>query len=206
MLRKKYDKNPLLCIAVLYLIYTVCFFLLDNWTRPSYTLIHSSIDDQIPFVKCGVIFYCSWFILLVVPIVKLWLKKDYTNLWNLVMPMFLVMFTSLAIYLFWPNQLNLRPETITGNDPCALLVRWLESVDSPTNVCPSIHVATTCTLTYALCSMTDSKKNRFLYILWAVLICVSTLLIKQHSIIDVISGFLFGILTSYFWNHSSFAA
>lgn len=71
-----------------------------------------------------------------------------------------------------------------------------------TNACPSIHVSSSVAIALVGWNSQLLKRKRGYQILlavWAVLICMSTLFIKQHSVVDVfwgtiISLALYGIL------------
>lgn len=87
----------------------------------------------------------------------------------------------------------LRPQSVPGTDIFANAVRALYSSDTPTNVCPSIHVfnSVTLMLAYYRCGCFDHSRRRWMRPAATVLclaICASTVLLKQHSVIDVVFG------------------
>ena len=59
------------------------------------------------------------------------------------------MTAALTCYMLLPTGLALRPPMVQGDGLCAQLVRWLYTTDTPTNVCPSIHVFNSVTLALA---------------------------------------------------------
>ena len=65
------------------------------------------------------------------------------------------------------------------------------SADTSTNVCPSIHVASTFAIFLAV-QRSRIWKHRKLVVgicsVLTVMICLSTLFLKQHSVIDVVCG------------------
>ena len=108
----------------------------------------------------------------------------------------------LVIYAIWPNGLDLRRE-ITTHNFCAEIVRFLRSVDPPYNVCPSIHVSSTVSVHRIICqscSFRDNKKMKWISrgVTWAI--CLSTMLIKQHSVIDVVFGWLLTEVMTVLYN------
>ena len=108
----------------------------------------------------------------------------------------------LVIYAIWPNGLDLRRE-ITTHNFCAEIVRFLRSVDPPYNVCPSIHVSSTVSVHRIICqsrSFRDNKKMKWISrgVTWAI--CLSTMLIKQHSVIDVVCGWLLTEVMTLLYN------
>ena len=98
----------------------------------------------------------------------------------------------LFVYLLAPNGLNLRQE-ITSQNFCAQIVRFLRRVDPPNNVCPSIHVSSTVAVHLTIChaaSVRNKKPIRTLSWIVTILICLSTMFIKQHSVFDVLTAFV----------------
>lgn len=204
-LKQRFLAQPLRFMAIAYGIYMICFFTLDNWDRSSYTLIYSSLDDLIPFNVHAVYLYIAWFPMMVVPILKFFHKKNWEDLWNFIGPMLMAMFCALIIYVFFPNGLNLRPQVIDGNCLAAQLTRLIEGADTPNNVCPSIHVATTLLMDYSLQTSRTFKNKGFLPRLLihalTIGICIAVLVLKQHSILDVLWGGVEALAVGLFWFH-----
>ena len=101
----------------------------------------------------------------------------------------LVMLLTGAAYLIWPGTME-RPE-VTGAGVFNALIRFVYSVDSPTNLCPSMHVI----FTYfcfrgALGSRHIPAWYKVFTGVWLVLVCCCVLLVKQHALIDVPAGIL----------------
>lgn len=200
-----YNKKPFRFLFVVYIIYLVSFFLIDKWPNRDYYIIHSKIDDIIPLYKPAILIYCSWFLMLVLPFIFLLKKKAYNDLWNIAVPMFSAMFISLIIYIFWPTALEIRPEYLSGNDVFTYLLKQIEAIDAPNNVCPSIHVSTSMIIDYqfskSINMQDDSKRlSRIGFRILNISICISTMLVKQHSIIDVLAGIIMAIVICFLYN------
>ncbi|MCQ2524351.1 MAG: phosphatase PAP2 family protein [Lachnospiraceae bacterium] len=182
-------------IAVYMVIYLVWFFVLESKIT-TYTLIHTSIDDKIPFCEFFVIPYFLWFgyVALTVVVALFTDEQEYRK--SLV---FLI--TGMTIFLIistlWPNGHNLRPLDIQGKNLCCRLVAGLYRTDTPTNLWPSIHVYNSigAHLCVSHCSATKDKKViRIGSFILCVSIIFSTMLIKQHSFFDVCTAFLMALL------------
>ncbi len=177
-------------LAGLYLfLFLADFFLLEHLDRGQVYVISCFLDDWIPFCEWFVIPYFLWYVWVPVFLV-LFLLKDREAYLNLCFTMFAGGTICLLIYAVWPNGLELRRE-ISADNFCADIVHFLRYVDSPDNVCPSIHVSSTVAVHLAICRshfLLENRKIRGLSLAVTVLICLSTMLIKQHSVVDVACG------------------
>ena len=68
------------------------------------------------------------------------------------------------------------------------MVGLIYSADTNTNVFPSMHVAGALGAAEAFFRTDGLKKYRAVSVITAVLICASTVFIKQHSLLDVFGG------------------
>ncbi|MDK2868760.1 MAG: hypothetical protein PWP38_3075 [Clostridiales bacterium] len=166
----------------------VWFKLLEFNLVPKY-MVHSFIDDLIPFSKVFIIPYILWFPYIAYGVLFTGRhnRSDYLKLL-----IFIGGGMSIAyiFYMFFPNAQELRP-TITANDPLSLLVRFIYWSDTPTNVFPSIHVINAVAVDVALHhseAFSQKKGGKWLSSLIMILICLSTMFVKQHSVLDVAGG------------------
>lgn len=189
---KLWVKSHKYSYSMLYLIfYLVVFFVLEKITVPKY-YIYSPIDDWIPFYAPAFLVYASWFIAFPGSLILFlfYCKEDYQKLSFMIFNGSTITF---LIYLLFPTYIDLRVpiETKVFFDQ---LIQWLWSVDSPCNVCPSLHVSVSVSILIVVFLSSKLKKEhpklRWFVMVWMVLICGSTLLIKQHSVIDVVCGIL----------------
>ena len=184
--------KPHLWYQLYWVIYLVWFFWLDNTiTQPKY-IIHAPLDDLIPFNEWFVIPYCSWFLLLVAVTALLW-WKDTASYDKLCLMMFSGMTFCLIVYMLLPNGLDLRPtvEEIGRSNPAMWVLQLLWKVDASVNVCPSIHCQSTACMAIAISESKLAEERpvlRPIALVWAALICLSTVFTKQHSVLDVVCG------------------
>lgn len=74
---------------------------------------------------------------------------------------------------------------------------FIYSVDSSTNVCPSIHVYNSVMMCVSLLKSRKIKQHTwlcFLIIVLAILICMSTVMIKQHAFMDIVWALVLAIV------------
>ncbi|NCB32397.1 MAG: hypothetical protein EOM64_00710 [Erysipelotrichia bacterium] len=199
-------KNPLLFSVYYFIFYLLFFFTLERQVTSPVWLVSSQLDALIPFSKYAVIPYCLWFPWIAITILgmmKWGSRKEYIRTCS---TMYLGMTLCLIFYCIVPNGLAIRPSSVEGTDLCALIVRWLYSFDSPMNVCPSLHVyVSVCMdLGWQNSSILKGPKYRWIKIMLRLLdisICAATVMLKQHSIIDVISGLILAVVMTLLMNH-----
>ncbi len=168
--------------------YIACFVgieLID--VGQTYHQVHFFLDDMIPFHEIFVIPYLTWHPLIAVTLIYL-LINETDNFRNL-MKFFIMTFTvTMVIYLVYPTFLELRPDHFERDNILVDIVRFVYTVDTPTNVCPSLHIIGSLGLLFA--SWDTRGKDSFIKKVFmaaaVVFICISTLVMKQHSVIDVL--------------------
>jgi len=176
-------------------VFLTGFFLVQMFGPQPRVILHCAVDDWIPFRSSFVLAYFLWYAW--VPVFLLYfMVRERAAYLRLCFVMFVGATFCLLVYVLLPNGLQLREE-ITGSGFCDQIVRFLRSVDPPRNVCPSIHVSSTVAIHLVLCrsqTFRDSRRMRLLSLAVTLLICVSTMFIKQHSLIDVVCGWALSVL------------
>ena len=190
---KKYGHAWLLSYAFIYLAW---FFHLEETTKPPYNIIHIALDDSIPFVEAFIIPYLLWFPYVAVTVAYFFFtsKNDYYRLCAF---LFTGMTISLLVCTLFPNGTNFRPHIAPDKNIFCLLVSKLWKADTCTNVFPSIHVYNSLGVHIAISHSERLRKHRFLVAgsgILMVLIMLSTIFLKQHSIIDGIGSLLMAMV------------
>ena len=178
-------------------LYTVFYLTAFHWLEVNITVpaiwVHCQLDDVIPFCKYAIVPYFAWFAWIPFTLFYLLRHGERSDFWRVCLCLFAGMTIALSCYVLLPTGLALRPYRVYGSDIFARLVRMLYAVDSSKNVCPSIHVLNTVTLMigYRRSRCFDEPGRRWMRpaanVLGAAII-LSTMLLKQHSCIDVVLG------------------
>ena len=195
-------KHALLFLFVF--VYVPWFIYLENHVTTDFFVIWSPLDDLIPFCEFFVLPYYAWYGYLVIGMLfiafwdgKTCLKAGFHVITGMVI--FLIIST------VWPNGLDLRPDTFARDNFCTDLVRLMYSIDTPTNVFPSLHVYNSISMHAAIASSPLLKRRpkiRHTSLIVMILIILSTVFIKQHSVIDVVMAIALGIIlyfVGYVW-------
>ena len=198
-MRSWFSRHPIWFMAFYLVFYLSVFHWLEANIAVPEVWVHCRLDDLIPFCKYAVIPYFAWFVWIPFTLFYLLWKAPRADFWRLCLPLFAGMTIALAVYVVVPNGLDLRPYRVYGSDFFARTVRWLYATDTATNVCPSIHVFNSVTLmmAYYRSRIFDEPRHRWMRPAAAVLcvsIIASTVLLKQHSCIDVVLGILLALV------------
>lgn len=184
--------NILLQIMLLYgIFYQIAFFWLER-RNVRVHLITSELDEEIPFCEYFIIPYFLWFIYIAITAVYfICVNKDYEESKRYVLSFCAGMTVFLLVSLIYPNGQNLRPQLGPGGSVFIEAVRLLYRIDTPTNILPSMHVYVTVANSIALCRQEPIRRRKCLVAgIWvlSISIILSTLFLKQHCVLDVVSA------------------
>ena len=182
--KKQRMKGVLLYLAA----YLTVFFLLERRHVVPY-ILHTSFDNLIPFCSAFIIPYISWYAYVAITVLFFTLFVDSESEFSRLATTFFIGNTLfLFISFVFPNGHLLRP-TLIGHDLLTELVRLLYSIDTSTNILPSMHVFNAVACCIAIHH--DETLRRKPYIvtcsnILTVLIVLSTMFLKQHTVLDVL--------------------
>lgn len=174
------------------LIYLGIFFLLEQNKTPVH-MIEFEPDNWIPFLEIFIIPYLLWFAYVAVAVVFFFLFCDVGEFYRLICYLFLGMTIFLIISAVFPNGIDLRPHTFPRDNIFTRMISGLYSTDTSTNVMPSIHVYNSICVHIAIAKSAFFQKRKWLInssCILMVLIVLSTMFIKQHSMLDVFGGII----------------
>lgn len=171
-------------------LYAVGFFMIGSYQPEHSWVSYSVLDDLIPFVPEFIFIYWSWFpLLLISGLYLLFVDADAFRrfMWSMIFGF------TVAIATFWlfPSVQELRPQNLDMNDFFERLCAGLYSVDDNFAVMPSGHVIGSFVALFALWDCKRFRRKPLVSIsitMFSLLICASTVLMKQHSILDVYGG------------------
>ena len=147
-------------------------------------VIHCFLDDLIPFCEYFVIPYVFWYFLIVGSLLY-FLLYNVESFKNLQKYFIITQVAAVIVYIVYPNCQNLRPEVFVNENIFTKMIGLLYAADTNTGVCPSLH----CAYSIGIASVWHKEKGipqwfKTFIIFLAVLICMSTAFIKQHSVVD----------------------
>ncbi len=170
--------------------YGAAFYALE-WVIPQrvYQPMYHPLDEQIPFVELFVIPYVFWYVYMVGSVAVPFFRDK--GAYRRVMGYYILVFTvSTLVFALYPTCQNFRPAAMPRDNALTRIMAVLYAADTSTNVCPSLHVsgAIGAALGFLDLQHFRSKKWKMVHITIAGLICLSTVFVRQHSVVDVFWG------------------
>jgi len=156
--------------------------------------VHMWLDDVIPFCEWFLIPYVFWYVLIVVSLgyFLLYHVDSFKRLQGYII---ITQVIAMAAYILYPTRQDLRPETFVNDNFLTRCVGVLYAFDTNTGVCPSLHVAYSLGLASVWTKEKDASLLWRIFVVFAVvLICLSTMFIKQHSAVDVFLAIPVGLV------------
>lgn len=175
-----------LLLLIYWPVYGLTFWLLERGLTLTYHPVEVAFDAKIPFCEFFVFPYYFWFVFL-------FGIHVYTGLYDIpafkkLMYFIMITYTvTTVIYLVYPTCQNLRPTEFARDNFCVDIVKALYNFDTNTNVCPSLHVIGSFAVLFTTwnCKKLRSFKFQAVLVPLTVLISISTVFLKQHSIVDI---------------------
>ena len=165
--------------------YFILYFLTENLIpAENCTPGHMWLDDVIPFCEWFLIPYVFWYVLIVISL-GYFLLYNVDSFKRLQTYIIITQVVAMAVYIIFPTRQDLRPEMFANENFLTQCVSFLYSFDTNTGVCPSLHVA----YSLGIASVWTKEKGisrgwKGFVVFAVVMICLSTMFIKQHSAVD----------------------
>ncbi|MBP3587659.1 MAG: phosphatase PAP2 family protein [Clostridia bacterium] len=179
--------------------YFILYFLTENLIPAERCYpVHCTLDDVIPFCEYFLIPYVFWYALIVISL-GYFLLYDVERFRQLQTFIIVTQVVAMACYILFPTRQDLRPAEFSRENLLTWGTGLLYQLDTNTGVCPSLHVAYSLGIASVWCKQkTTSVLWRGFVIFAVVLICLSTMFLKQHSAIDVLAAIPTALLAEWF--------
>lgn len=198
---KEYDHALLL---LYFPVYMIVFYLIESYMPNKIHIISCKLDQFIPFCEWFVIPYLLWFVYIIVTGAYFFFRekesfRKFMYYGMIGMTIFLV------VSILYPNGLEIRPMEFTRDNIFVELTKYIYRIDPPRNVLPSIHVFNSIAAYHCIMQSPSLKGKKFVKkgaLLLTILIISSTMLLKQHSVFDVMSALVLAVFANdLIFNH-----
>ena len=189
-IKELFDKYHHAWVFLYGFIYMPWVSWLEKHVTSNYFVIHSVFDDYIPFIEIFIIPYLLWFVY-VSGTVLYFFFTDKQGFYRICTLLITGMTLFLIICTIFPNGLNLRPSTFARDNIFVDLVRFIYRADTSTNVLPSLHVYNSIGCYIAIRNSQKLRQYKWVQngsLVLTVSIVLSTMFLKQHSVVDVIAA------------------
>lgn len=168
-------------------VYGLLFMFVERYYAVDYYYpMYCPLDDRIPFCEVFVLPYMFWFAFLV-GMHLYTLLYDIESFYRLMKFIMITYTVTIVIYFLFPTCQELRPMEFPRDNFLTRFMSGFYQFDTNTNVCPSIHVIGSLAVLSAAWNTRGLRTAgwRTAFAVTAVLICLSTVFLKQHSVLDV---------------------
>jgi len=185
------QKNSLFLLCY-WPLYGAVFFWMERGFHPArFHVMHCPLDDLIPFCEWFLLPYLFWFVYLVgIHIYTFFCDRSaFQNLMRFIILSYTV---GLLIFLLYPNCQLMRPAVFPRDNLLTQFMSVFYRFDTHTNVFPSLHVVGSMAVWYAArdSRLFEHRAWRIFFHLSTLLISISTVFLKQHSVLDLAGGML----------------
>lgn len=167
-------------------LFGLLYGLLNHNENGAYSLM-TDLDRGMPFIKAFVVPYLFWYLYLLLGLLYL-SKVNRRGFYLTILIYDLGLIASSSIYFLFQTHVP-RP-ILVGDDWLTHMISFVYQMDQPYNCFPSTHVFTTYLL---MKSIHEHSRNSILKLavhIVGISIILSTVLIKQHVILDIIGAIL----------------
>jgi membrane-associated phospholipid phosphatase len=172
--------------------YFAAGYLAVNWIsqfRSYYIDVSLPWDYVIPFVP---VFIFGYTLVYLSVILVYFTIKDMQEFRRAVFAYLLVTTVHYIFFLLLPVKLDFRADLSAAGGFWIDATRFYYMIDKPYNCFPSLHVAYS-TLA-VICTWQNHRIMRIVFLAMAIIVAVSVVFVKQHYILDVVTGAISGAL------------
>lgn len=179
--------------------YFTLYFLTENLIpAENCHVIHSTLDDMIPFNEFFVIFYVGWYVLIVISLgyFLLYSVQSFRNLQTYII---ITQILAMAVYILYPSRQDLRPDVFPRENILTGLMSLIYSFDTNTGVLPSLHVAYSMGIASTwLREKSASPLVKTIITVFSLMVCISVAFVKQHSVLDIFAAIPVCLVAEWF--------
>lgn len=190
-----------------WVVYLALYFITENLIPANRLhVIHCALDDMIPFSEGFLVFYCWWYVLLVLSLLYFFLYdiESFRKLQTFIM---ITQAAAMIIYIIYPSIQTGRPAVMPRDNFLCDLMAFIYAFDTPTGVCPSLHVAYSLGIASVWCRYRKAPDAwKAFVVVSVILISISVVFVKQHSVIDIAAAIPVGMLAEYLLYGKEFRA
>ncbi len=181
-----------------WIVYFILYMLTEKLIPESAChVVHCALDDMIPFNEYFLIFYCAWYFWIILTLLY-FLAYDIDGFKRLQTFFIIVQAAAMVVYILYPTIQLGRPESFARDNIFTHIMALIYNFDTPTGVCPSLHVAYSIGIAEAWvrCKQSSPACKTFMVLL-CVMVSISVVFVKQHSAIDIVAALPLAVIANF---------
>lgn len=192
--KRKIDSLIILGVILCYVFYFIVLRLpLERH------VVYVGVDDMIPFWEVFIIPYVIWYPFVWGPLFYFYIK-DRESFLHFGLCLVIGMAIGTTTFILYPSMIDFQPQEFPRDNIFSYLVGLMYASDEPHNVLPSMHCYCAVAVWIGLWkskSLGGKLWVRITSAVIAILICLSTVLIKQHSFVDLVTGVILALIVGF---------
>lgn len=199
---KKINKKLIIPIVIAVAVYLLSYQIPKRTVNiENVVVLETTIDNAIPFIHCFIYVYIGAFIQWTYYLHVL-LKGDTKTGYKYCSAIIIGSLIGFIMFVVYPTGIN-RPEVV-GDSITDNFVRLVFSMDSIICAFPSFHCFLSTICIPVLIECKASKKSIIINIIYSILVFVSTLLVKQHTLVDIPAGIALAFISMWLYKYIKF--
>lgn len=162
-------------------------YLLINYSQPSEVDLLLPLDTAIPYWPWSVSIYFTLYVMYLAAALTLDAHRYSVMLLSI---LGMTLFSFICFILFTSHYPRPHPDQ-WSHSLWKPVIDLMVFIDPPGNTCPSLHVSTSL---YVGWKLKEGPKGKF-WLVWGLLVSLSTLTLKQHFVLDWVCGAFLVIAT-----------
>ena len=192
-IQKLFPGDSLKAILIVVGINAVAYYLPKVFVVGDYHLMGNSLDAKIPFIPVFILVYYAAFFQWAYNYIVV-AHQDNRFLHKYLLAEVFGLVISMLFFIFYPTTMDRGDLQLNG--VLGFLIKFIYSVDEPTNLFPSLHVYRSYMCTRAALKANGvSKFYRVFQVILTALVCFAIVFVKQHVVVDIFGGLILGELT-----------
>ena len=182
--------SNLFLVMIVFLVLSL-YIPINRFTNSSGHIYNFRIDARIPFIPMAILPYLSFFLLLPWTLFVFLAERErlYREMAYSIMSACAVSYTVYFVY-----QTTIIRPNVASLGLINELVSLVYLIDPPYSCFPSLHTSISTIL--AVYWLRSPSRVKYFVLPWALVIIMSTLMTKQHHLLDVIGGIALGAVIS----------
>ena len=178
----------LLVVVGVYLFHSLAYGILSTYHANDNFSLFTDFDKLLPFAPEMVYVYMSFYVVIILSVFAVKTENDFNRMITSIMAT--LIFTYPFFYFF---PASYPPIDFEANNLTTKFLQWCFEADVPNNTFPSLHVGLSFTIAFGIMHL--RKQVGIFYLIWAIAIAFSTVLIRKHFVIDVFGGIIIATLS-----------